>query len=207
MDSEGSPQKKESWFSRISQKLAQIKDSMKKTEPETAPQVKIVFKPETPDKSKEKSKKSDPERDQRILAQQLNLLKKILRENGIQTEDVAPPKKSEPKVDPFDINEIEKGYHGLNITSPPLKKTKKAEESSAELGAPESTQQIRKEFIADLARLKKLIKEKTEESIAPEQKAAMKEMKESLMNELHQLQEMLEENATPEERKAMNATD
>jgi hypothetical protein len=196
------PKKKESWFSRLSSSIAQMKNSFKKKEPEKE------ATDDAPDVSSQLLASQ--------LSAQLSQLKTILAEADKKTAEAVKSKgtqKTYDTEDEFEIGHFDKKYNGLNISAPILKKkptnasetlieTKKVEavqESVVE--EQKSVLEIRKEFIEEIKRLKKAVAERD----AASDEANI--LKSKLMDDLKQVKEILKETATPEEKKTLSDLD
>lgn len=213
MSPENKTKKKENWFSRLSRNL------FKKTSTDI-PQSDSIQTTSDPSKTIPEPQKLSSQQTQEFIQQkllgELTKLKASLVIESSQSSTNENEAKGDtskgPKLDEFDINRFNQPYSGLNIVSPVIRPHSTGpginpsnainiSKQNVEAAQQTPVMEIRKNFLKELVRLKKVVNETEAESEEDLEEKNL--LSKKLKEELSQFKKSIKDAPTEEEKKIL----
>jgi hypothetical protein len=213
MSPENKTKKKENWFSRLSRNLfkkASTDPPQSESIQTTSESVKTI-----PEPQKLSSQQTQEFIQQKLLGELTKLKASLVIESSQSFTNENEAKKDTnkgPKLDEFDINRFNQPYNGLNIVSPVIKPHStgsgmiipnqgKNSPPNKEPVQQTPVMEIRKNFLKELVRLKKVVNETEIESDEDLEEKNL--LSKKLKEELSQFKKSIKDAPTEEEKKIL----
>lgn len=217
ISSDNKAKKKENWFSRLSRNL------FKKSTTESSPSEpsEILSNPTqlTPESQSLNAQQTQDFIQQKFLGELTKFKTNLVSELAKNSPPATISKdnlKETPKEDEYDISHFNKPYTGVNIISPVMRPRQtgpgfdspipaKSSSSNIEQVEPKSVMEMRKNFLLELVRMKKVVNDTEVESEGDEQ--AKNLLSKKLSEELAQFKKNIKGAPTEEEKKILSDGD